>query len=258
MLNMANDTTGGSVFARFGSDNHASLAQRPLLTIGYSVNQTPALETGIAPAAQPGVTATLNGSTTSATSSIWSLVSGPGTAVFDNAAQAATTVTFSHPGAYVLRLSAANAFGETSSTLAVNVSVAPVVDSFAAWAAESFTSSELADPEISGPNASPAGDGLSNLLKYALGLPPKTPSITGIALVESGGGYALTYSRPANRTDLVYQVEISPDTGGESWTADGVTHERVSAPGDPETWRGSYTPAPDQSRLFYRLKISQQ
>ena len=114
MLNMANDTTGGNVFVRFGSDNHPTLAQRPLLTIGYSVNQTPALATGTAPAAQTGVAAALAGSTTNATSSLWSLVSGPGTATFGNAAQAATTVTFSHPGTYLLRLSAANAFGETS------------------------------------------------------------------------------------------------------------------------------------------------
>jgi glucuronoarabinoxylan endo-1,4-beta-xylanase len=335
MLKMANDTTGGSVFARFGSDNHANLAQRPLLTISYSVNQAPALATGTAPAAQTGVAAALAGSTTNATSSLWSLVSGPGTAVFGNAAEAATTVTFSHPGTYLLRLSAANAFGETSATLAVNVqdltppaitvpsnltveatsaagavmtfstsavdtvdgplpttntpasgstfplgtttvttsatdaagnsasqtftvTVTPAPDPFAIWAAGQFTAQELADPEISGPNATPAGDGLSNLLKYALGLPAKTPSTSGILLAESNGTWFLTYDRPANRPDLVYQVEISTDAGDQSWTNEGVTHERISTTGDPETWRGSCTPTPAQGRLFFRLKISQE
>jgi glucuronoarabinoxylan endo-1,4-beta-xylanase len=331
MLKMVNDTTGGSAFARFGSDDHATLAQRPLLTISYSVNPTPALATGTAPAAQTGVAATLNGSTTNATSSIWSLVSGPGTAGFDNAAQATTNVTFSHPGAYLLRLAAANAFGETSSTLAVNVqdltppaitvpsnmtveatsaagaavtfstsavdavdgalpttntpasgstfplgtttvtasaadaagnsasesftvTVTPAPDPYAAWAAGQFTAEELADPEISGPNAMPAGDGLSNLLKYALGLAPKTPSTTGITLLEASGTWFFTYRRPANRPDLRYQVEIAPDLTTGSWTTSGVTHQRVSA-GDPETWQGSCKPAA-AGGIFLRLSVS--
>ena len=330
LLNMANDTTGGSVFARFGSDNHANIAQRPLLTIGYSVDQTPALETGPAPAAETGIAAALGGSTTNATSSLWSFVSGPGSAIFDDPAQASTTVTFNQPGTYLLRLSAANTVGETSATLTVNVQdltppvitvpsnmtveatsgagavvdfqtsatdavsgeLSPIANpapggifpvgtttvvvsatdasgntgtaefqvtvlpaGYDAWMLENFTQEEIDDPSISGPNATPAGDGLSNLLKYALGLPPKIPSTTGIELVEAGGTYSLLYTRPASRPDITYQVEIAPDLGETSWTVDGVTHERVST-GDPETWRGICTPGPGAIRLFLRLKVS--
>jgi hypothetical protein len=39
---------------------------------------------------------------------LWKLYSGPGTAVFSNAAQTNTTVTFSAPGAYILELSASD------------------------------------------------------------------------------------------------------------------------------------------------------
>jgi hypothetical protein len=406
MLNMANDTTGGSVFVRFGSDNHATIAQRPLLTIGYSVNQAPALATGTAPAAQTGVVTTLGGSTNNATSSLWSLVSGPGTASFGNAAQSATTVTFSQPGAYLLRLAASNQFGETSATLAVNVqdltppvitvpldmivegvnssgavvifstsatdsvsgaclttntpasgstfplgtttvtatasdaagnpasktftvsvrdTTAPVITvpsnmtveatsaagavvtfstsavdtvsgsrpttntpasgstfplgtttvtattsdavgnaasktftvtvvagSFTSWAAENFTAAELLNPAISGPNAAPAGDGLTNLMKYALGLPPKTPSVTGITLANSQTKWRLTYSRPAYRPDITYAVEITTDPRG-AWTTEGVTLTRIAS-GDPEIWRAEATAAPTGA-LFLRLKV---
>ncbi|MEX1048022.1 MAG: DNRLRE domain-containing protein, partial [Akkermansiaceae bacterium] len=255
MFKMADDMTSGSLFARFGSDDHAILAQRPLLTIGYSVNQTPDLATGAAPALQTGVAAALGGTTTHATHSLWSLASGPGTVVFGNAAQAATTVTFDQPGTYVLRLSAANAFGETSSTLAVNVTVTPSADPFTAWAEENFTNAELADPEISGPNATPASDSLSNLLKYALGLSPKTPSTTGITILESGGIWSLTYRRPADRPDLTYAVEGCANPSNEVWTTSGVTHTRI-APGESETWQGSYTPDPLESRRFFRLNVS--
>lgn len=255
MLNMANDTSGGSVFARFGSDNHANITQRPLLTIGYSVHEAPALATGTAPAAQAGVAAVLNGSATNATNSVWSLVSGPGTAAFSNAAQAATSVTFSHPGTYLLRLSASNSSGETSSTLAVSVTDPRPEDGYAQWAAQQFTTSELADPAVSGPNATPAGDGLANLLKYALGLPAKTPSTTGITLTESNATWFFTYRRPANRPDISYGVEVSADLESGSWTTDGVTQQRLST-GETETWQGSCTSAAGGSCLFFRLHVS--
>ncbi len=331
MLKMVNDTTGGNVFARFGSDNHATLAQRPRLTIGYSLDQAPALATGPAPAAETGVAAPLAGSTTNASSSLWSLVSGPGTAIFGQLSQAATNVTFSHPGNYVLRLSAANAFGETSSTLAVSaqdltppvitvppditaeatnaagavvnfstsaldavsgalsttntpasgstfplgtttvtvtasdvagnvssgtftITVTPAVMSFDSWAAGIFNEDELADESISGPNATPANDGLTNLLKYALGLPPKIPSTAGVQFAKSGESLTFVYQRPADRPDLDYRVEVSPALGVD-WTTSGVVHARI-AEGDPESWQGTYTPGAGNDRIFFRLHVS--
>ncbi len=46
---------------------------------------------------------------------------------------------------------------------------------FQAWQNLHFDGSQLADPAISGPDASPAGDGISNLLKYASGIEPWAP-----------------------------------------------------------------------------------
>lgn len=127
-------------------------------------------------------------------------------------------------------------------------------ETYATWAAGQFTASELADPAISGPDASPAGDGLANLLKYALGLAAKTPSVTGITLLPNATGWTFTYRRPALRSDLTYAVEVSPDLSPGSWTSDGVTHERI-ATGDPETWQATHAPAPG-GKLLFRLKVA--
>ena len=126
-------------------------------------------------------------------------------------------------------------------------------NTYATWALDQFTPTELANPAISGPNASPANDGLTNLIKYALGLPPKVPSITGITLTKPAGTWLFTYTRPANRADISYSVEISPNLQSSTWTSFGVTHQLLT-PGDPQTWQAT---APAGSTQFLRLKITQ-
>ena len=272
----------------------------------------------------------LVGNTTLADESMWSVVSGPGNAVFTNASQASTSVIFDRPGNYVLRLSAGNPIGESFSNLLVNASdltppvisvpddmvkeatsaagtvvsfstsaldavsgplptsnipasgsvfplgtttvTASAVDaagnstsrtfnvtvtagSFSTWAGRNFTVAELANPSISGPDATPAGDGLTNLMKYALGLPPKTPSVTGIIFEKAAASWRFTYTRPAYRPDIVYAVEVTTDPTGATWTTSGVSHTLVS-PGDPETWRAEVAPDPARA-LFLRLKVVQ-
>jgi autotransporter-associated beta strand protein len=127
--------------------------------------------------------------------------------------------------------------------------------SFITWAQGYFTAAELANPSISGRNASPAGDGLSNLLKYSLGLSPKVPSTTGITFTQPSNAWLFTYARPALRPDISYSVEVSPSLNGNSWTTEGVTHVR-SVTGDPETWTASAV-APVSGKLFFRLKVLQ-
>jgi len=120
-------TTTNNQFVRFASDDFATLSQRPLLTIQLAGTPLPSAFTGSAPPATEGVAASLQGSVSgSATTSSWSLVSGPGGAEFADPSQAATTVTFDRPGRHVLRLGAADANGETSATLEVHVNANPL------------------------------------------------------------------------------------------------------------------------------------
>jgi hypothetical protein len=79
----------------------------------------PQVSPGSPPEAQPGVAANLSGS--SSASATWSLVSGPGTATFDNASSPYTTVTFSAAGIYVLRLTSTDETATVYQNLTVTV-----------------------------------------------------------------------------------------------------------------------------------------
>jgi len=128
-----------------------------------------------------------------------------------------------------------------------------VTGNFSSWRTARFTSGELADANISGPNADPDGDGYPNLLEYALGLEPKSADSTGLPeLGTTATDWVYTYTRPADRSDLAYTVEVSTDLG--SWTTGDVTHELVASVGVSETWRARL-PLSSAANVFFRLKV---
>lgn len=86
-----------------------------------------------------GVAANLTGTFENGTYSRWSLVSGPGSAAFANDLQPATSVTFNQAGSYLLRLSASNSYGKTSTT--VNVIVQDMA--YTLWAQNEFSQAEF-------------------------------------------------------------------------------------------------------------------
>ena len=71
--------------------------------------------------------------------------------------------------------------------------------------------------------ASPDGDGVPNLIKYALGLDPHTPTTSGqlpsgSILPDGGQSYlTLTVNTVAQASDVTYAVEVSGDL--QSWTS---------------------------------------
>ncbi len=124
VLMISPDTESGAnnYISRISADDNATVEQRPQLTLTFVGNFAPGISPGVAPPAMVGVTASLTGVVSNSASRAWSKVSGPGTVTFGNAAQPATTATFSAAGNYVLRLSGSNALAQTSRDLAVNVS----------------------------------------------------------------------------------------------------------------------------------------
>ncbi len=136
-----------------------------------------------------------------------------------------------------------------SGTFAVTVNA-----DFNAWRAANFTEAELADTNLSGPNADFDGDGISNLVEYALGLDPKQRTTTGLpATTTTATDWIFTYTRPTATTDVTYAVEISTDHA--TWTTTGVTHAQVSTSGGTETWKASY-PLASAAKLFFRLRVT--
>lgn len=137
----------------------------------------------------------------------------------------------------------------------------PPSASFDTWRQGQFMGDELLDPSISGPDAAPAGDEVPNLVKYALGLPAKTPATAGDLPrwgVSEGSGSRtlwLTYSRRKDAPD----IELLPwsSTALPEWVPtptltiedDGVT-ERIRAE--------LPTPAVAPSLLLLKLVLRQR
>ncbi len=108
-------------------------------------------------------------------------------------------------------------------TLWYEIEVTPAPSaSFEAWRSDQFTPAELGAPDVSGPGADPAGDGVPNLVKYALGLDARVPALKPDLLqwgVDSEGNSRvlwLTYTRNKAAED----VAIVPYFGAEvaDWT----------------------------------------
>lgn len=150
----------------------------------------------------------------------------------------------------LFRVIATNTEGSAMSSVAMLT----VHASFAGWRAERFSGRELIDPGVSGLDADPDGDGHVNLLEYALGLDPKSPSQTNLPEMSATSvDWVYTYLRPEDRADLVYEVEVSSDL--VNWSTIGVTHERLSSVNGMETWRAHY-PLTSATVVFFRLKVS--
>ena len=174
------------------------------------------------------------------------MVSGPATVT-------GTTLTLTGAGVVTVRASQA---GDANRNAAPDVDRAfTVTVNFNSWLLAKFTPAELADPNISGPNAVYGIDGLPNLVKYALGLEPKQNITSGLpAPSVQGSDWVYTYTRPSDRTDITYAVEFS--TNLSTWTTAGVTHELVSSGGGNETWHAKY-PLASAANCYFRLKVVQ-
>jgi pectate lyase len=125
---------------------------------------------------------------------------------------------------------------------------------FEAWQSTNFTALQLNDPSFSGPNAAPAGDGVVNLVKYALGLPPLVPAKQPLAGVSYNGGEAvLAYHRPASVNDVVYRVEAGTDL--IAWSSSGVSQQMIGTDLEGlQIWQASYS-GPSSPKRFLRLVL---
>lgn len=124
---------------------------------------------------------------------------------------------------------------------------------FAGWAEEG-----IADENARGPMDNPSGDGINNLLKYALGLDPAVADVgglpEGVAQEDGGETYlTLTASKNPDATDVTLVVEVSGDL--ESWTSgEGQTTVLLD---DANTLQvRDNTPLSGAGRRFIRLNAS--
>jgi hypothetical protein len=107
--------------------------------------------------------------------------------------------------------------------------------------------------------ASPAGDRVPNLLKYALGLNPLIPATqaqlpSGGIQTDQGTNYlTLTVNRGATAPDITYTVEVSADL--RTWLS-GFPNTVVLANTATQLVVRDNTPVPDATARFIRLRVS--
>ena len=252
MLTMTGETSGANRFARFASDDNGTLERRPLLSLSYTTAtpSVPTTDPGTAPAALRDQAADLTGSASGAVQTLWSVVSGPGTVVFADAANPATTATFSAAGDYLLRLTATNDLGEVSRTLAVSVALNPGI--YSDWQEIHWPGE--ANPDITGPDADPNNDGETNLLEFATGQDPQGNGRAVHSVEMAADAIEFTYqrSRAALQMGYGFTVEFS-DTLADPWTSVGAGE--IVSDGETQVMKATI-PEGSANRRFVRLRVN--
>lgn len=129
-----------------------------------------------------------------------------------------------------------------------------VTPNFLSWSATRFSVDEMASSAVSGPNVILAGDGLPNLIKYALGLEPRVAAPSPLSVSATAEYWVCTYTRPADRAELGYHIDSSVNL--VDWVDTGAAHERVTSADGWETWRARVDRTAG-SRMFFRLRVTQ-
>ena len=115
---------------------------------------------------------------------------------------------------------------------------------------------------ISGDLADPDGDGIVNLLEYALNLNPNVASGTGLPTVQidpACGCLTLTYTKVLSAIDLNYTAEAANDPGGP-WSTNGITQAVLGSDGVTQTNKASDAgnPIATSGKRFMHLRVTRQ
>ena len=104
--------------------------------------------------------------------------------------------------------------------------------------------------------ADPDGDGMSNLLEYALGTDPNNSGVIPAVLALNGANLEYTYTRSTEAKDngVTYQIEWSDTLAAGSWSTQAVTEQITSEKGR-ETVKAS-VPKGNGGKRFLRLRVS--
>lgn len=162
---------------------------------------------------------------------------------------AASAEAWKQAGSFSLRQE--DAAGKSALVLAWTRTPSP----YDQWKDDHFT--EGTPEDQTAPDACPAGDGVTNLMKYATGLDPTKPcgSVTKLTAGQENGEWHLVLEWPVNpaATDVTFTVESTEDL--VNWTEEAV----VEPEGDHAEYRDSvaidgHAPA----RRFLRLKVTRE
>ncbi|MGA3171364.1 MAG: hypothetical protein ABSE62_10150, partial [Chthoniobacteraceae bacterium] len=128
------------------------------------------------------------------------------------------------------------------------------------WKEGYFNSQQLSNSSVSGDTANPAGDGVPNLLKYALGMNPNVNSVAGLpvcgmATASGTAYYTFTFAKMDSATDISYNPQWCGDLS--SWSGAGLIQQVLSDNGTTQQVRASL-PASTVGNVFFRLNVTWQ
>jgi hypothetical protein len=165
-----------------------------------------------------------------------------------------TSVTLYQSGSYSFQATITDpGGGTTTSTVNLTATLPPFDD----WLGRNF-GTNATNSAIAGPMADPDGDGLSNLMEYALATDPNAPNhttaTTDVETVSSQKYLRLTIPRNSAATDVQYVVEASNTIGsGASWSSSGLVTETNTA--SLLIVRDNVPISPSTPRRFIRLRV---
>ncbi|MHA3774545.1 lamin tail domain-containing protein [Verrucomicrobiota bacterium sgz303538] len=133
---------------------------------------------------------------------------------------------------------------------------------FSSWQTLFFNTAEIGNPAVGGINADPDGDGISNLLEFALGLDPKMAdaapvSETSFSMDGTDGPFlTVKYRRNLSAQGIQFSVDTAGNVG--TWSLD--TAIQLGAPvnngdGTETVTRRDTTPANSANQRFIRLRV---
>ncbi len=128
-------------------------------------------------------------------------------------------------------------------------------DTFSSWQTAAFSGSGLASEETADP-ADPDGDGISNLLEYALNLNPLVGDSSPLMFEYDRGSLHYTYRRNLNALDLDYTIQDTTDLAvPSSWmTITPLGETILSDDGGTRVIKATFDKPVGHSRYFLRLK----
>ncbi len=101
----------------------------------------------------------------------------------------------------------------------LEVLIGGVPTQYAQWRGMAFGNpADFANDAVSGPAATPAGDGVTNLMRYAHGVGPldAVAQLLPLLTADGAGGFLFSFRYDPTKTDLVWRVKASTDLSG--WT----------------------------------------
>lgn len=123
---------------------------------------------------------------------------------------------------------------------------------FSHWRHSHFSAPELADPAISSASADPSGQGISNLVRYALGITPGDNALEFLPIANITGGLLhLEFRRLSAALDLSYLPEFS--TGLTGWAAIPESPIVVGGGGGTDIMRVETSASPERKLVRVRV-----